>query len=369
MFKFNFPDPSTNEEDEGTPVVKSQTDKNSAEEMTLCADLKKFEGVTKHLFVCNEQTTLRYLDCQEVEEQLCAESCELSAISQAVSTQSDLLPGVYEGGLKVWECSLDLVNHLSSLEIAFRGLSVLELGCGAGLPGLCTLTQQANVTFQHLGCGAGLPSLYTLTQQAVTFQHLGCGAGLPGLYALTQQANVTFQHLGCGAGLPGLYTLTHQANVTFQDYLSSVLQNKEVITDYTMPNCLLNAPRDVVEGMCHFYCGDWGSLSSLLEDKEARFDIILTSETIYQPTNYKKLHHLFYKFSTETGKIYVAAKVYYFGVGGGVADFVNFVKKQKVFSVESTVTHKTGGMKAAKPFPKRGERLSMEVGESPRACP
>lgn len=26
--------------------------------------------------------------------------------------ESDLVPGVYEGGLKVWEASLDLVEHL-----------------------------------------------------------------------------------------------------------------------------------------------------------------------------------------------------------------------------------------------------------------
>jgi hypothetical protein len=29
-----------------------------------------------------------------------------------VDSSSDLVPGVYEGGLKTWECSLDLVNHL-----------------------------------------------------------------------------------------------------------------------------------------------------------------------------------------------------------------------------------------------------------------
>ena len=31
-----------------------------------------------------------------------------------IDNPSDLLPGVYEGGLKTWECSLDLVNCLAS---------------------------------------------------------------------------------------------------------------------------------------------------------------------------------------------------------------------------------------------------------------
>lgn len=28
--------------------------------------------------------------------------------------QSDLIPGVYEGGLKTWECSLDLISEIHS---------------------------------------------------------------------------------------------------------------------------------------------------------------------------------------------------------------------------------------------------------------
>lgn len=52
------------------------------------------------------------------------------------------------GGLKVWECSVDLVNYLCSSDIALRGLRVLELGCGAALPALYAYSQGANVTFQ-----------------------------------------------------------------------------------------------------------------------------------------------------------------------------------------------------------------------------
>jgi protein-histidine N-methyltransferase len=55
-----------------------------------------------------------------------------------VGAASDLLPGVYEGGLKTWECSLDLVAALDSLDRArteaageawswLRGCRVLEV--------------------------------------------------------------------------------------------------------------------------------------------------------------------------------------------------------------------------------------------------
>jgi len=42
---------------------------------------------------------------------------------------SDLVPGVYEGGLKTWECSLDLVDYLEGTDGGdVRGMRVLEVG-------------------------------------------------------------------------------------------------------------------------------------------------------------------------------------------------------------------------------------------------
>ncbi|KAK4053015.1 hypothetical protein OIV83_001749 [Microbotryomycetes sp. JL201] len=56
-----------------------------------------------------------------------------------VDKDTDLVKGVYEGGLKTWECSLDLVRVAD--EMAFggtdgsvRGQSIIELGCGTALP-------------------------------------------------------------------------------------------------------------------------------------------------------------------------------------------------------------------------------------------
>ena len=36
----------------------------------------------------------------------------------------------------MWECAFDLVNCLSEMSVNFAGKTVLELGCGAGLPGI-----------------------------------------------------------------------------------------------------------------------------------------------------------------------------------------------------------------------------------------
>ena len=69
------------------------------------------------------------------------------------------------GGFKLWECSVDLAQHLCkeySLDNLFSnktdpnldlvGKRVLELGCGHGLPGIVPLLAGADVHFQASPC-------------------------------------------------------------------------------------------------------------------------------------------------------------------------------------------------------------------------
>ena len=35
--------------------------------------------------------------------------------------------------MKVWECTLDLLDYLEKQNVTFHGLNVLDLGCGAGI--------------------------------------------------------------------------------------------------------------------------------------------------------------------------------------------------------------------------------------------
>jgi hypothetical protein len=60
---------------------------------------------------------------------------------------SDIIPREYEGGLKTWECSLDLVDFITS-ELVYDKV-VIELGCGSALPGINALVHGARqVDFQ-----------------------------------------------------------------------------------------------------------------------------------------------------------------------------------------------------------------------------
>lgn len=95
---------------------------------------------------------LQALLASSVEEHLLQhQSQQLYAVLSALASHSDLVAGQYEGGLKVWECSVDLCQYLSEgdASLTIAGSRVLELGCGVALPGLLAAKMGAScVHFQ-----------------------------------------------------------------------------------------------------------------------------------------------------------------------------------------------------------------------------
>ncbi|XP_030761777.1 histidine protein methyltransferase 1 homolog isoform X2 [Sitophilus oryzae] len=178
---------------------------------------------------------------------------------------SDLQAAVYEGGLKIWECTYDLVNYIAETELELEEKHVLDLGCGAGLI--------------------------------------------------------------------GLICLENGASCVFQDY------NIEVLQYITIPNIILNNEEYVKK--CRFYSGDWQYFSETIKDQK-KFDYIFTSETIYNTENYSKLHDVFERLLNEDGEIYLAAKSHYFGVGGGITLFKEYISKRNIFQATSCWKHSEG---------------------------
>ncbi|XP_018336432.1 histidine protein methyltransferase 1 homolog isoform X2 [Agrilus planipennis] len=183
---------------------------------------------------------------------------------EAEEQHSDLLSGVYEGGLKVWECTFDLVNFLIEKDINFMSKKVLDLGCGVGIV--------------------------------------------------------------------GIWAILKGATVVFQDY------NSEVLKYATIPNVSLNVDSQFLNTTSNckakFISGDWTSFVDHFAKENEKFDYILTSETIYNRDNYEKLHKVFKDTLKGDGYVYVAAKSYYFGLGGGVHDFIEFINSQNVFCIQ-----------------------------------
>ncbi|KAK3603655.1 hypothetical protein CHS0354_017371 [Potamilus streckersoni] len=148
-FFFNFPNPG---ESDNVSSEKSETEKSSlASEDVMVAKCREIFPSLKEKDYNNvavlsyrlSDDCIHYYDSQTVQKTASDSLSAACSVSQAMQSHSDIIPNVYEGGLKVWECAIDLLEFLQNAEISFVGKSVLELGCGAGLPGILAAKQGA----------------------------------------------------------------------------------------------------------------------------------------------------------------------------------------------------------------------------------
>ncbi|KAF3428664.1 hypothetical protein E2986_02207 [Frieseomelitta varia] len=130
-------------------------------------------------------------------------------------------------------------------------------------------------------------------------------------------------------------------DVEFQGKLVLDLGCGNVIKAITIPNVLLNFDdRESVLKRCQFFCGDWESFTKLRSskgDEFVKYDLILTSDTTYNPDNLKKLYETQRRWywASIFIKILIAGKSYYFGVGGGIRQFQNLIEEDGIFDVET----------------------------------
>ena len=287
-FCFNFEIPeqnldfSTKEQEAGRQEVKGFV---KAEAKFINPNQKELEDVLKGNYEAKEveitglengSSRLVHLSVAYVEKLIRnSEEYSTTACNQALKSNTDLIPSFYEGGLKIWECSIDLVNHLNKLflenKLDFQDKAVLELGCGAGLPGIYACLKGARVCFQDYN--SEVLKLFTIPN-----------------VALSMNSGNSF------------------------DFFKS-------------PTCLENVKH------CKFLSGDWELAKSFLEPNS--FDVVLTSETIYNSDVQELLYELI-KFTLNlNGVAFVAAKSYYFGVGGGTDQFSRLVKQDGAFDISN----------------------------------
>ena len=198
----------------------------------------------------------------------------LASFQTEIDQESDRIPGVYEGGLKVWECSVDLARFICEGEIEVNGKFVCELGCGVGLPGIAALNHGCNELF---------------------FQDFDD-------YVLT---NCTAPSLCCNRAMRQRKS---------PDFVIS--RNEIENVSYEFDNL-------------HFVSGDWQDC-----DFPRKVDLILTAETVYDVNNYSKLHDLHDRLLAPHGMAFVASKAYYFGVGGGIHEWMKYCESKGIFDAE-----------------------------------
>ncbi|KIM42252.1 hypothetical protein M413DRAFT_70611 [Hebeloma cylindrosporum] len=264
---------------------------------------------------------------------------------------SDLVPGVYEGGLKAWECSLDLVDYLEGLKDSssfkgFSGCNILELGCGTAVPSIYLLHE----IFSSINGRTGEP-------------HTGTILHLQDYNASVLQL-VTLPNV-----LLAWYTSTHvhKYRNDISDYETAPLINPskpgELPITPELKTAFLSSLREL-NITVRFFSGSWNTFNSLETIGRNGYDIFLTSESIYRNESLRPLITLMQAACTRSLETaienledssdaktvegddrdrlcLVAAKILYFGVGGGVSDLLSAVEATKA-RVETVLERKEG---------------------------
>ena len=155
-FRFNFQVDNANEED------KLLDDNNKLEELKTNDEKKTYEIAGEEIFlnkpksllkesietkniIINDLTIKRIIYNSNKKKQ----NDDLSTIIK----NYDVKNGLYEGGFKLWECSIDLMKYLNTINFKEQQ-DIFEIGCGHGLPTLYMLKKFPNlinsIIFQDL---------------------------------------------------------------------------------------------------------------------------------------------------------------------------------------------------------------------------
>ncbi|KAI1797230.1 hypothetical protein LXA43DRAFT_877910, partial [Ganoderma leucocontextum] len=270
-----------------------------------------------------------------------------------IDAPSDLVPGVYEGGLKTWECSLDLVACLSSI-----------YG-----PGISNALKQKRIL--ELGCGTAVPSLYLI--HSIFSAESSANAGVH--VHLQDYNELVFRLVTIPNIILAWYmspaSSTYRASGPTEDSERHALADEDDNDPTPLPPADPSQPGELpltsglktafLESLKAYgihlklFSGSWSTFD--VERAGGPYDVLLTSETIYRTASLNALVDLMRRATAIVGQnataasledaasrlslsgskglealasapylCLVAAKLVYFGVGGGVNEFVQAVE-------------------------------------------
>lgn len=254
--------------------------------------------------------------------------------------QGDLKPNFYEGGFKTWECSLDLADVLLS---SFAGIGtageeedqsvhVIELGCGTAVPSLMLFAQILKSSSPD---SEGSKGTYRFTMadynstvlRMVTFSN----------FLLTWWVNSPASPRGTTTieiGEDGKEEEEGELDIdaTLLDAFQADLERRGIIIDFISGGW---SPEFVRLALNNTRQQDATNTSSTL---------ILASETIYSPSSLGVFSETLLELLRRSGgenitkdksTALIAAKKVYFGVGGGVDEFLQVLDQQPLQDKES----------------------------------
>ncbi|KAJ2745003.1 hypothetical protein GGI20_002496 [Coemansia sp. BCRC 34301] len=268
-----------------------------------------------------------------------------SAIKQAMAgsnSAADVIKGVYEGGLKTWECSMDLLSYLvehgDELREALSGARVLEIGCGTGLPSLHILKNIANASICLQDYNKDVLELVTIPNV------LANAAFFPKDGVMGDSIHAEDDTETCEIDID--FRRTRVLFGADTDQIIGERETPELTSEEAQEADARLLGMLEVKGRCEFIAGDWANIEKEMRahGREHSFSLVLTSETIYDIDSYARLHDflacVLAKPSAQPGSsrvpmALVAAKSIYFGLSGSVLSFQQYVQCRGVFDMAS----------------------------------
>lgn len=222
-------------------------------------------------------------------------------------TSEDLRKNVYEGDLKSWECSIDVVETISDEADLVNDFDcVLELGCGTSLP--------SEYIFQRY------------LQQSVTH----------GLRLILSDYNKSVLRL---VTIPNL--IITWAKTTLSNEQWNLLQQSGNSSDVTIQDDELLLTPTLLDAFYQdiqsrnislvFISGTWGRFFNKIAESQIVVNtslLLITSETIYQPENLPVVAETLIEMllaNLHKSKALIAAKDIYFGVGGSIVELEKYL--------------------------------------------
>ncbi|QPG76545.1 hypothetical protein FOA43_003934 [Brettanomyces nanus] len=236
-------------------------------------------------------------------------------------TDEDLKRGVYEGGLKSWECSYDLIDKLDKLDVNDQ---------------IVSLSKPFNIV--ELGCGTSLPSLYVFSKVIQDRKKQGTASNntAPIRFILTDY-NYEVLRL---VTLPNilinwcLFALTKDQLAELQlktDQDGNIREGEIYITDL-LAQTFVNWLQSHHIALC-FISGSWcrqfiKDVHSLLPNMESDTNLVVTSETIYSPPMLPVVGQMLLELTVSQESLTIlTAKDIYFGVGGSINQLLEYLQE------------------------------------------
>ncbi|KAJ5082031.1 hypothetical protein N7532_011074 [Penicillium argentinense] len=248
----------------------------------------------------------------DIRTQLMAEDSEGHDNEELIAglEEGDLKPNFYEGGFKTWECALDLaklVTGETSVD-AQTDVHIIELGAGTAVPSLAlfahalsqTESTQRKTRFTFADYNESVLRLVTLPNLILTWQN-----------SQSQTATSVV-----GGEVPPAQDEELDITPELLDAFKSDLVRRGISLEF-------------ISGAWSPEFVDFAFCSRGSEECQT---LVLASETIYSPSSLvafsETLLALLRHSSTASRKsrALVAAKKVYFGVGGGVDEFLSVLK-------------------------------------------